>query len=67
MGKKKLSEIQAQLADLSAHPPATPAKVDATKGDPQRIVKTLEALCAELERAATKPRKPKARRRPAKR
>jgi vacuolar-type H+-ATPase subunit I/STV1 len=63
MGKKKLSEIKAQLANLSAHPP----KVEAAEGGPQRIVKTLEALCAELERVAKKPRKPKARQRQAKR
>jgi hypothetical protein len=67
MGKKKLSEIKAQLADLSAHPRGARPTVESAKGDPQRIVKTLEALCAELERVAKKPRKPKARRRPAKR
>ena len=67
MGRKKLSEIKAQLADLTAGPPSTPPNVEAAEGDPQRMVKTLEALCAELERVAKKPRKPKARRRPAKR
>ncbi len=67
MGKKKLSEIKAQLEALSAEPPCKPPKAEAAKGDTRRIVETLEALCAELERVAKKPRKPKARRRPAKR
>ncbi len=66
MGKKKLSEIKAQREALSAHPPARCPEAEAVKGDTIRIVETLEALCAELERVAQKPRKPKARR-PAKR
>jgi len=67
MGKKKLSEIKAQLETLSAQPPGKSAKAAAAKGDTKRIVQTLEALCAELERVAKKTPKPKARRRPAKR
>lgn len=67
MGKKKLSEIKAQLATLSAHPPGKPPKAGAGTGDTKGIVETLEALCAELERVAKKPRKPKARQRPAQR
>lgn len=62
MGKKKLSEIKSQLAALSAHPAAQPPKVKTVKNETKEILKTLEALCAELERVAKKPRKPKARR-----
>ncbi len=58
MGKKKLSEIKAQLAAASSTKPPT--------GGTTPIVEELEALCAELERAAQKPSKPKTRR-PAKR
>jgi hypothetical protein len=67
MGKKKLSEIKAQLEALSAHPPGKPPKAQAPTRDTKRIVQTLEALCAELERAAKKTRKPKGRQRPVKR
>jgi hypothetical protein len=66
MGKKKLSEIKAQLLALSAHPQGKPPKAEAAAGDTKQVVKTLEALCAELERVAKKPQKPKARRRPTK-
>jgi len=66
MGKKKLSEIKAQLEALSSHPLGKPPKAKAVTGEAKQVVKTLEALCAELEHVAKKPRKVKARRRPAK-
>jgi hypothetical protein len=59
MGKKKLSEIKAQLA---AHPRGKSPKTNPPKGDAKPIIETLEALCAELERVVQKPRKPKSRR-----
>ena len=62
MGKKKLSEIKAQLDANMAHSPGKPPNAGAAKGDTKRIVDTLEALCTELERVAKAPRKPKARR-----
>jgi hypothetical protein len=62
MGKKKLSEIKAQLEASSAHPPGKSAKAAA---DPDRIIETLQALCTTLEREVKKRRKPKARRRTA--
>jgi hypothetical protein len=64
MGKKKLSEIKAQLEAASAHPPAKAAKVAADAG---RIVETLESLCVALESEVKKHRKPRARRPAAKR
>ena len=64
MGKKKLSEIKAQLAAASAHPSGKSPKAAA---DPDRIVETLESLCAALKRKVKKHRKPKARRRAVKR
>jgi hypothetical protein len=64
MGKKKLSEVKAQLAALSVR---RPAKAEPANGDKKRVVETLEALCAELEQAAKTPRKPKSRRQTAKR
>jgi hypothetical protein len=64
MGKKKLSEIKAQLVAASAHPSGKHAKAGA---DPNRIVQTLESLCATLEGEIKKHRKPMARRRTAKR
>jgi hypothetical protein len=63
MGKKKLSEIKAQLEVGAAHPPGKRSKRAA---DPDRLVQTLEALCTTLEREVKKRRKPKARRRAAK-
>jgi hypothetical protein len=63
MGKKKLSEIKAQLEAGSALPPGKPPK---TAADPVRIVETLEALCTALETEVNKRREPKARRRAAK-
>lgn len=62
MGKKKLSEIKAQLEALSAHPPGKPPKAEPAKGGTKQIVETLEALCAEMDRMATNPGKPKSRR-----
>jgi len=64
MGKKKLSEIKAQLEAGSAHPSGKTAKAVA---DPNRIIETLEALCTTLEREVKKRRKPKPKRRTAKR
>ena len=59
MGKKKLSEIKAQLK--SANPAGkTPLAIT----DPNRIVETLESLCAALESEVKKNREPITRRRP---
>lgn len=63
MGKKKLSEIKAQLEAASAHPSGKSGKASV---NPDRIVETLQSLCATLEREVKKRRKPKARRRVAK-
>jgi hypothetical protein len=64
MGKKKISEIKAQIEAVAPHSFGKPPKAAA---DPNRLVVTLEALCATLEREVKKHRKPKARRRVAKR
>lgn len=67
MGKKKLSDIKAQLEALAAHRPDKPSKSADAKRAANRIVETLESLCALLEHEAKKRKRPKARRRPAKR
>ena len=67
MGKKKLSEIKAQIEAFSAHPAGKSSKSTAAKYDANRIVRDLESLCAALESAVNKRKRPKARRRPAKR
>jgi hypothetical protein len=68
MGRKKLSEIKAEVAEmLNRLPPGCLAKeIKAAKRDPKRDVKTLEMLCAALEGEVKKRRKPK-KRQPAKR
>jgi hypothetical protein len=66
MGKKKLSEIKAQLGIGAVTLPRKDSKVEPAKDHSKRIVETLEALCGELERAAKKVKKSKTRR-PAKR
>ncbi len=63
MGKKKLSEIKAQIEAGSAKLSDKSLKAAA---NPNRIVETLESLCATLQREVKKHRKPKARRRAAK-
>ena len=63
MGKKKLSEIKAQLAAFSTKPSGTSPKAAA---DPHRLAETLESLCTALKREINKQKKPKARRRAAK-
>lgn len=73
IGKKKLSEIKAEVAALLRQLPGPNAKawlkreIDSAKVNRTRDVKTLEMLCAALEHKLTKGRKPKMKRRPAKR
>lgn len=55
MGKKKLSEIKAQLGVLSAHPRGKASKAVAGMGGAKQTVATLEALCAELALVAKGP------------
>ena len=68
MGKKKLSEIKAQLGFSPATPgKSQPRKAKAVKGDSNGITETLDSLLAELKREVkkrevAKRRKPKARR-----
>ncbi len=70
MGRKKLSEIKAEVAALLRRLPGRSPRawlekeIKSAKDDPKRDVETLEMLCAALERAA--PRR-KAARRPTKR
>jgi len=70
MGRKKLSEIKAEVAELLAGLPGqSPHKwldreIASAKRNGERDVETLEMLCAALERAAPKP---KTLRRPTKR
>ena len=72
MGKKKLSEIKAEVVALLEQLPGKSPKawfakeIEAAKEDPNRDVQTLEMLCAALEREAKSRRKAKPRR-PAKR
>jgi hypothetical protein len=72
MTNKKLSDIKAEVAALLGDLPAKSPKawltkqIEAAKADPGRDVQTLEMLCAALDEAARKSRKPK-KRLPAKR
>jgi hypothetical protein len=73
MGKKKLSEIKAELVALLGELPSPSPRewlereIESARRDPNRDVETLEMLCAALEDAAGKKRKPKIRRRARKR
>jgi hypothetical protein len=73
MGKKKLSEIKADLAALLQRLPAQSPRawlakeIAAARMDQNRDVETLEMLCAALERQARTAGKRKPRRKPAKR
>ena len=73
MGEKKLSQIKAEVAALlqtlpGESPVAWFAKeIEAAKKDPNWDVRTLEMLCAALEREVKNQQKGKSRRRPAKR
>jgi hypothetical protein len=64
MGRKKLSEIKAEVAALLAGLPGqSPRKwldreIACAKKDGDRDVETLEMLCAALERAAPKRKAP---------
>jgi len=68
MGRKKLSEIKAQLEHLPMPGKSSkPRTGKAVKGDSNGITETLESLLAELKREVKKRevekrRKPKARR-----
>ena len=70
MGRKKLSEIKAEVAALLAELPGQSPRawldqeIESAKRDGDRDVETLEMLCAALEGAARKPKTP---RRPTKR
>ncbi len=70
MGRKKLSEIKAEVAALLARlPGGSPREwlereIASARGDRSRDVETLEMLCAALEGAAPKRKAP---RRPTKR
>lgn len=68
MGKKKLAEIKAEVAMLLKRLPQgwLAKEIKTAKREPNRNVVVLEMLCAALEKAASSPPKPKARR-PAKR
>jgi hypothetical protein len=63
MGKKKLSDIKAEVAALLHRLPGRSPQVWVSKEitaadrDPNRDVETLKMLCAALEREATKGRK----------
>jgi hypothetical protein len=66
MGKKKLSEIKAELAALLEQLPGGPKvwfdrEIESARGDSKRDVETLEALRAALDPEAGKKRKPKTR------
>jgi hypothetical protein len=69
MGKKKLAEIKAEVAALLARLPGhsphewLEKEIQAARGDRDRDVQTLEALCAALETEAGKRGKPKRRHR----
>lgn len=70
MGKKKLSEIKAELTALLSQVPGGPpqarlqAAIEKAKADPARDVESLEMLCAALEQEVTKGRKQKSSSRP---
>jgi hypothetical protein len=67
MGTKKLAAIQAELIALLGRLPGRSPRewlaqeIESARRDGNRDVQTLEALCAALERAARKGRKPKSR------
>ena len=73
MGKKKLSEIKAEVALLLAKLPGRSSgdwlqrEIRAAQGRADRDVETLEMLRAALEREARSGRKPKPQRPKAKR
>jgi hypothetical protein len=73
MGKKNLTEVQAEVAALLDRLPGRSPRgwfnqeIASAKVDPNRDVETLEMLCAALEREAAKVKKPKSPRRPARR
>jgi hypothetical protein len=62
MGKKKLSEVKAQLAAMLNRLPEgwLANEIESAKDDPTRDVKALEMLSAALEGEAKNHRKPKA-------
>jgi len=72
MGKKKLSQIKAEVASLLRRLPGGPKhwlekEIESAKADQNRDPETLKMLCAALEQEATKRRNTKKRRKPAKR
>jgi len=73
MGKKKLKQIKAEVAALLGQlPGGSPqawlaSEMESAKTDRNRDVETLEMLCAALERAASKGRKPKPQSKPTRR
>jgi hypothetical protein len=72
MGKKKLSQIKAEVASLLRRLPGGPKQwlereIESATADQNRDPETLKMLCAALEQEATKLRSPKKRRKPAKR
>ncbi len=72
MGKKKLSEIKAEVAAiLEKLPGKSPEawldkEIELARGDPSRDIQTLEMLCAALEHAGKGRRKIELPHRPAK-
>ena len=72
MGKKKLSQIKAEVASLLRRLPGGPKQwlereIESATADQNRDPETLQMLCAALEQEATKRRSTKKRRKPAKR
>jgi hypothetical protein len=72
MGKKKLSEIKAEVAALLRRLPGGPKlwlkrEIESAKTEKNRDVQTLEMLCAALDQKTRTGKKPKKRPRPAKR
>jgi hypothetical protein len=71
IGKKKLSQIKAEVAALLRQLPGSSPRawlgkeIESAKVDEKRDVQTLEMLCAALERTARKGRQPKSKQRPA--
>ena len=65
MGRKKLSEIKAEVAALLGRLPGRSPRawldreIASVQGDGKRDAETLEMLCAALERAAGKPKTPR--------
>lgn len=68
MGKKKLSEVRAEIVALLGRLPGRSPRawldreIRDAQGDQKRDVETLEMLCAALEREARPSRKPPTRR-----